>query len=126
MGSKERTMIALGQDLRYCLRMYKKAPGFTAVAVLALTFGIGVNSAIFTVLNSIALRPLPVRNASEVVSVYQQLRGLRNRDVHGSSSFLSYPEYQAYRDQNYSFSGLAAAARADLSMGGENARSLNG
>ncbi|HEY1341308.1 MAG TPA: ABC transporter permease [Bryobacteraceae bacterium] len=119
-------MIALGQDLRYCLRVYRKAPGFTAVAVLALTFGIGVNSAIFTVLNSIALRPLPVRNANEVVSVYQELRGTRDRNVHGAQSYLSFAEYQAYRDQNHSLSGLAAYAIAELSLGGEKARAVNG
>src|ERR1035441_2046030 len=57
------------QDLRYSLRTFRKSPGFALVAVLALAFGIGVNSAIFTLLDAIALRPLPVRNAAEVVTV---------------------------------------------------------
>ena len=65
------------QDLRYSLRMFRKSPGFALVAVLALAFGIGVNSAIFTLLNAIALRPLPVHNAGEVVTVYQMMQGLR-------------------------------------------------
>src|ERR1035441_8489279 len=55
------------QDLRYSLRTFRKSPGFALVAVLALAFGIGVNSAIFTLLDAIALRPLPVQNPSEVV-----------------------------------------------------------
>ena len=91
------------QDLRYSLRTFRQSPGFAMVAVLALAFGIGVNSAIFTLLNAIALRPLPVRNAGEVVTVYQVMQGLRSRNTHGSRAYLSYHEYAAYRDQNHVF-----------------------
>ncbi len=114
------------QDLRFSLRTFRKAPGFALVAVLALAFGIGVNSAIFTLLNAIALRPLPVYNAGEVVTVYQVMQGLRSRNVHGSNAFLSYPEYTAYRDQNYVFTGLAAHASVHLTLGGAGARPLTG
>src|SRR5881409_3917501 len=113
-------------DLRYAVRMLGKSPGFTAVAVLALAFGIGVNSAIFTLLNAIALRPVPLRHPGEVVSMYQAMRGLKNRNVHGSKSYFSYPEYVAYRDQNQVFSGLAAFAVANLTMGGAEARPAQG
>jgi hypothetical protein len=112
------------QDLRFSLRTFRKSPGFALVAVLALAFGIGVNSAIFTLLNAIALRPLPVYNAGEVVTVYQVMQGLRSRNVHGSNAFLSYPEYAAYRDQNHVFTGLAAHASAHLTLGGAGARPL--
>src|SRR3954469_5365201 len=111
-------MSALLQDLRYSLRLYRKSPGFALVAVLALAFGIGVNSAIFTLLNAIALRPLPVDKPSDVVTVYQVMQGLKNRNVHGSRAFFSYTEYQAYRDQSHVFSGLAAHAPAHLALGG--------
>ena len=114
------------QDLRYSLRMFRKSPGFALVAVLALAFGIGVNSAIFTLLNAIALRPLPVYNPGEVVTVYQMMQGLRNRNVHGSKAYLSYAEYAAYRDQNHIFTGLAAHASAHLALGGAGARRLTG
>ena len=114
------------QDLRYSLRMFRKSPGFALVAVLALAFGIGVNSAIFTLLNAIALRPLPVYNPNEVVTVYQMMQGLRNRNVHGSKAYLSYAEYAAYRDQNHVFTGLAAHASAHLALGGAGARRLTG
>jgi predicted permease len=114
------------QDLRYSLRMFRKSPGFALVAVLALAFGIGVNSAIFTLLNAIALRPLPVHNPGEVVTVYQIMQGLRGRNIHGSRAFLSYAEYAAYRDQNHVFTGLAAHAAANLTLGGPGARRLTG
>src|SRR5688572_16782577 len=107
-------MSAFVQDLRYSFRMLGKTPGFTIVAVLALAFGIGVNSAIFTLLNAVALRPLPVRDSDQVVTVHQIMRGLKDRNVHGSRSYLSYPEYAAYRDQNHVFSGLAGYALAPL------------
>src|SRR6187551_2872302 len=96
------------QDLRYSLRLFRKAPGFALVAVLALAFGIGMNTAIFTLLNAIALRPVPVRDSSDVVTVYQAIKGNRQRNIHGSSAFLSYPEYAAYRDGSHAFEGLAA------------------
>ncbi len=114
------------QDLRYSLRLFRQSPGFALVAVLALAFGIGVNSAIFTLLNAIALRPLPVYKAGEVVTVYQVMQGLRTRNVHGSRTYFSYPEYAAYRDQNHIFTGLAAHASTHLALGGAGARRLTG
>ena len=114
------------QDLRYSLRLFRQSPGFALVAVLALAFGIGVNSAIFTLLNAIALRPLPVYKAGEVVTVYQVMQGLRDRNVHGSRAFFSYPEYAAYRDQNHVFTGLAAHASTHLALGGAGSRRLSG
>ena len=87
------------QDLRYSLRLFRKSPGFALVAVLALAFGIGMNTAIFTLLNAIALRPLPVRDSSRVVTVYQMIEGRTIAMSTASKAFLSYPEYAAYRDQ---------------------------
>src|SRR5258708_6143043 len=106
------------QDVRYGIRTFRKAPGFALIAVLALAFGIGANSAIFTLLNAIALRPVPVHNPGEVVTVYQTMQGLKSRNTHGSRAYLSYAEYQAYRDGNHVFSGLAAYAAVQLTLGG--------
>ena len=114
------------QDVRYSVRTLRKSPSFVIVAVLALAMGIGVNTGIFTILNAIALRPLPVADAGQVVSVYQSLRGKVNRNVNGSGSFFSYPEYQNYRDNNHVLSALAASASVNVSLAGPDARAIAG
>jgi putative ABC transport system permease protein len=58
--------------LRYALRMMRRAPGFTAVAILSLALGIGANSAIFSLISTLLLRPLPVRNPGELVQLLSQ------------------------------------------------------
>src|SRR5215469_17072526 len=113
-------------DLRQSFRMLSKSSGFVVVAVIALGFGIAVNSAVFTLLNAVALRPLPVEAPSRLITVYQIMRGLRERNVHGEQSLFSLPEYAAYRDQSHAFSGLAAYANAQLTLGGVEPRPLAG
>ena len=82
-------MTSLLHDIRYSIRTLRKSPGFACVAILALAFGIGVNSAVFTLLNAIALRPLPVRGAAEVVTIYQTMQRSMSRNVHGSRYYFS-------------------------------------
>jgi putative ABC transport system permease protein len=98
-----RAVETLWQDLRYGLRMLCKAPGFTVVAVLALALGIGVNTAIFSVVNGFVLRPLPVEKPTELVAPYWG----RKQDTQVLGKF-SYSNYADLREQNKSLSDLCA------------------
>src|SRR5262245_38627601 len=114
------------QDLRYGVRMLLKNPGFTVVAGLTLALGIGVNTALFTLFNAVALRPLPVKDPDHVVKVYRKERGDSSLGISGSSSSLSYPEYTAHRDNTQSFAGLTAYADASLTLSGAEAEGIRG
>ncbi len=114
------------QDVRFGLRMLRKNAGFTAVAVLTLAIGIGANTSIFSLVYSLALRPLPVKDAENVISVYQEFRGRYSRGDYGMPSLLSYPEYANYRDGSHVFTGLAAFASVSLSVRGANAEAIPG
>ncbi|HEV2287443.1 MAG TPA: ABC transporter permease [Candidatus Acidoferrales bacterium] len=96
-------MIALLHDIRHGLRGLRKSPGFTAVAVLTLALGIGANTAIFTVVDALLLKPLPFADSSQLVLVYQSIE--QSRSVGG---VFSYPRFTMLRAQQHSFSGLAA------------------
>ena len=93
-------MASLFQDLHHGWRMLARSPGFTAVAVLCLALGIGVNSAMFSIADALVLRPMPVPHASQVMTV----RG----DVLDQASDVSYRDYLDLRDQTRCFAGLVA------------------
>jgi putative ABC transport system permease protein len=95
-------MSKLLQDLRYGFRILLKQPGFTLVAVITLALGIGANTAIFSLVNSILLRPLPFRDPDRVVRVIQASPKL------GLATWgVSQADFAAYRDQNRSFESIA-------------------
>lgn len=120
-------MQILWQDIRYGLRMLARNPGFTAVAVLAIALGIGVNAGIFSVLNGAALRMLPVPSAEQIVSIDQIFQGRIKRNVHGEPTLFSYSEYQEYRANNHVFSGLIAYDPfLNATLAGGRARQLYG
>ena len=126
-GNNMNIISAFWNDLRYAARTLRKNPGFTTVAVLAISLGIGVNTGIFTVLNGAALRPLPVPGSTDIVSVYQNVLGLKSRNVHGAESFFSWPEYKSYRDGNHVLAGLAAYEPfLDVTLGGVEPKQLFG
>src|SRR5215217_6029467 len=114
------------QDLRYALRALLKHRNFTVAALLTLALGIGINTSIFTLLYSVAFRPLPVKNPERMVNVYQTLEGDFSREVQGSVELFSYPEYLNYRDRVAGVSGLAASADVKLYLGGNNVERING
>jgi predicted permease len=91
------------QDLRYSLRMLAKSPGFTAVAVLTLALGIGANTAIFSVVDTVLLRPLPFPRSDRLVSV--QYFDTINKIAQQSVGF---PDFADWRKQNHVFSGITA------------------
>src|SRR5207247_4736480 len=93
-------METLIQDVRLGIRMLRKSPGFTAVAVLSLALGIGANTAIFTLVDTILLRWLPVQNPQELVVL------ARNPSQPTTNS--NYPDYCYLRDHSRSYAGLIA------------------
>ena len=95
-------MRSLPADLRYGLRLMARNPGFTSVAVLSLVVGIGANTAVFSLIDSLLLRPLPVERPRELVSIYTS-------DYSGPAfGASSYPDYLDFRNETRVFGGLAA------------------
>src|SRR6202047_5196202 len=103
-------MTGLTQDLRYALRQLHKSPGFAAVAVVTLALGIGANTAIFSVVNGVLLRPLAFGDPSRLVIVAEK------------SPFptisTSYQNYVDWRDQSRSFESMEATRTTGLSLTG--------
>src|SRR5580765_8139648 len=91
-------METLIRDVRLGIRMLSKSPGFTVVAVLSLALGIGANTAIFTLIDAILLRWLPVQNPQELVVL---ARHPSRRDT-----AFNYPDYRYVRDHSESYAGL--------------------
>ncbi|HXQ68882.1 MAG TPA: ABC transporter permease [Pyrinomonadaceae bacterium] len=114
------------QDLRYAFRALLKHRNFTVAALITLALGIGINTGIFTLLYSVAFRPLPVKDPDSVVSVFQTFEGEFSRQVEGNVELLSYPEYLNYRDRVNGFSGLIASADTGLYLGNDNVERING
>jgi putative ABC transport system permease protein len=100
------------QDLKYALRMLKKNPAFTAVAILTLAVGIGANSAIFSVLNSVLLRPLPYRNPEQLVRVYSEFPTMQLQKF-----WLSPPELLDIQREAKSWEAIGAWAPGGQNVG---------
>lgn len=97
------------QDVRYGLRMLRKNPGFTIVAVLTLALGIGANTAIFSLINALLLSALPVEHPEQLVAVGDPARAHDVSQGTPQSDLLSYPLYRELRDHNEVFSGMMAS-----------------
>jgi putative ABC transport system permease protein len=98
-------MDTLLQDLRYAARRLVKAPTFTAVVLLTLALGIGANTAVFSVVNAVLLRPLPYREPDQLVTINHFYPSLNNLEAP-----VSVPGFADYRDRTHVFSGVAVTA----------------
>src|SRR6266550_1376664 len=110
-------METLFKDLRYGIRSLLKRPGFTATAIITLALGIGANTAIFSLVNMVLLRSLPVDHPEQVVSVSPRGKG-------NAMLAFSHPNYIDFRDRNQVLSGLLLYrfVPMSLSRGGTNER----
>jgi predicted permease len=131
---------SLVQDLRFALRMLRKSPGFTAVAVLTLALGIGANTAIFSLIDGILMRALPVRDAQSLVVL--KWSALKMPEIHDSTSYgdctqkperngpstscsFSEPFFDDVASQTKAFSGVAAfAGGGQLDVSGNGAATV--
>lgn len=105
----------LWQDLRFGLRMLAKNPGFTSIAVLALALGIGANTAMFSVIEAVLLRPLSYSNADQLVSV----ASMWERGGVTTPYSCSPPDFFDWRDQNRSFSSMFAFHMSERALTGQ-------
>jgi predicted permease len=101
----------LFQDLRFGLRMLRKSPGFTVVAVLTLALGIGASTAIFSVVDAVLLRPLPFPNPQQIVTVWEL-------EANGHRARLADPNFLDFRAQNHTLSALAVFSSGPSSVSG--------
>jgi predicted permease len=104
------------QNLRYAARVLRRAPGFTVVAILTLTLGIGANVAIYSVVHTVLLTPLPFPNPEQLVRVYDDLRASNTHDVG-----MSVPELWDLRDKSGVFQDISVTVSVDANLtGGEH------
>ena len=110
-------MFTLAQNFRFALRRLKNNPGFTVVAVITLALGIGANTAMFSIVNAVLLRPLPYRDPQRLVLLAEHWPQFPRLS-------LSYPNYKDWRDQSHSFEAVGAVRNNLVTMtgGGEAER----
>jgi hypothetical protein len=99
-------------DLRYAIRVLLARPGFSAVAILTLALGIGANTAIFTVVNAVLLRPLPFREPDQLVMLLERTTQL-------TTVTTSWQNYVDWRDQTRSYDAVAAMRSLTMTMTGD-------
>src|SRR5512146_1914563 len=105
-------MTTLLQDLRFALRQLRRTPVFTIIAVLTLALGIGANSAIFSVVNAVLLRPLPYKDPERLVL-------LSERTPRFPILSVSYENYRDWRDQSRSFEAVGAVRNLSMTLTGQ-------
>src|SRR5271156_4432846 len=104
-------MNAFIQDLKFSLRVLAKSRGFTIVAVLTLALGVGANTAIFSIVNAVLLRPLPFKDSSQLVRLRETHKNVGNVSV-------SYPDFLDWREQSHSFAAMAVINNVGFNLSG--------
>jgi hypothetical protein len=107
-----------GQDVRFGFRMLRKSPGFTIIAVLILGLGIGANTAIFSIINGLMLRMLPVRDPQQLVVIGNPIHIHSWSNGTPRTDIFSYPLYCQVRDNNTVFSSVLASSHIDSLQSG--------
>ena len=103
----------LVQDLRYAIRMLRRSPGFTVVAVLTLALGVGANTAVFSVVNTVLLRPLPYPESERLVQMWST-----NPNANRWGTWVAYPRFVDWRRQSTSFEEMAAVRTWVINLSG--------
>jgi putative ABC transport system permease protein len=113
------------QDVRYAIRGLVRNPGFTLVIVVTLALGIGANSAIFSVVNTVLLKPLPYPNPAGLIKIWARFTGI---GLPNDQNWFSPPEFRDLSEQNRSFSGVSVLSPGtfNLGMSGGNPQSVTG
>src|ERR1700735_40997 len=94
----------IGQDVRYAMRMFGRTPGFTVVVVMTLALGIGANTAVFSLINAVLLKMLPVKDPQQLMHFS------KIQPEFGQNDYFSYPEVELFQHETHAFSGILAFA----------------
>jgi predicted permease len=108
------------QDVRYAIRLLLRAPAFTAVAVLTLALGIGANTAIFSVVHGVLVKPLPYPEPDRLIRIFEESLPATPEFPVSPATFLE------FRNHSQAFQAIAAHERSDLQLGGERPEQLRG
>ena len=110
------------QNLRYALRQFRRAPGFAATVIVTLALGIGATAAIFTLVDQVLLRMLPVDKPQELVRFHWKgsFSGSSSQFGGDTGDYFTYPMYKDLRDRNQVFSGMLAVMRTGAGISWHN------
>src|ERR1700747_1777654 len=115
-------MTGLFQDIRYAFRQLMKSPGLTLIVVLTLALGIGANTALFSVVDAVLLRPLPHKNPDQLVAIHDELPGVNLHDAG-----MSVQERDDFQDRSGVFDQVSAVWAFDVNItGGDKPERLEG
>src|ERR1700721_2697068 len=106
--------MTIWNDIHYALRGFKRTPLFTVVAILSLAFGIGANTAVFSLLDQVMLRLLPVKHPEQLVILKE--RGMHYGSNSGMNA-MSYPMYKDFSEHNGAFTGMFCRFSTEVSLG---------